>query len=228
MTNPTDLLDHIYDGYQLESVLTAAFEGSDYRFGTLDVHVRQPNVPKKYRIFPNKPERPGRTSYTVFGLQAVMHPQRGALLLGAAHVSADDRPGAVPRRIQERFDELIWLESIIRERFEEVEFWVDRPIVMGVGVVTGRRVAPGRYPSDVPGPAIIDREKLPNIAAHLDTLFDYYTTERAHPVDAWGPKLIEELTDHTAGVCTFIGEESLIDTYEEWGREFDGLVDSAA
>jgi hypothetical protein len=227
MTDRGHLLDHIYDGYQLESLITAVYEDSPYRFGTLYVRIPLEQLPRKYRRR-EKPSLPGLKSYMNYGIQTVMHPEKGALLLGAVPLGSHVTPKVLARSIGARFDELTWLESVIRERLECEDYWVDRPIVMGVGVVTGRRLEPHWRPDRVPAAAMLDRGALPDFARHVDALFDFYTTERARPVDAWAPRLIEELTDPAAGICSFLDEEYLIDGYIRCDRELDGLVRPAA
>lgn len=108
-------------------------------------------------------------------------------------------------------------------RFGELHFRE----AMGVGVVVTQPIAAGSHPDHIPEPAIIDREALPRFATHIDALFEHYTMPAAQPVADWGERLVAELTARNGPIGGFVGEQNLIEAYDGWGCELDGLVEPA-
>ena len=216
-------LDHFHD---LGDLLAAVYQGSDYRFGEL--HFAEPMGPDEcpeHLIDPPDFMKGGWTKY--HEIPTVLHPEKGVLFFRKAYLRDDDHPRALGLSIQEVHKDLIQLEWKLRHRLEELDFWKNRPIIMGVGVVTQYRCHRRLRPKSVDPAAIIDRDALPQFASHVDALFDHYTTPQAEPVSDWGQRLVRTVTTSQGHLGSFVGEESLIGTYDEWDRPLDGLVETA-
>ncbi|MFW5967517.1 MAG: hypothetical protein ACOCV2_08375, partial [Persicimonas sp.] len=54
-----------------------------------------------------------------------------------------------------------------------------------------------------------------------------YATPAAEPVEEWGDRLVEDITAKATQLGGFVDEESLIESYEDGGEEFEGLVEPA-
>ncbi len=215
-------LDRFHD---LGDLFTAVYQGSDYRFGEL--HFAEPMGPDEcpdHLIDPPDFMKGGWTWH--HEIPTILHPEKGVLFFRMAYLRDDDHPRALTRRLEEKHKELTRLEWKIRHRLEGLDFWKDRPIVMGVGVVTQYRCHRRLRPKSVDAPVIIDRDALPRFASRVDDLFDYYTTPEAQPIDEWSQRLIRTITADQGHLGSFVDEESLISTYDEWDRPLDGLVET--
>lgn len=219
-------LDNIYDIYGLGDLLTAVYRDSDYRFGCL--HFAEPMGDGNYPEHLVDPPEFMRGGWTMnYEIPMVLHPRKGALLLTTPWLP-DEAPAEFHTvSLEDEHTKLVALEWKIRERLESLGYWKDRPIVMGVGLVTCKRVADEIRPECIPEVALIDREKLPTFATHVDALFEHYTRGAAKPIDEWGARLVADITDSDL-LGSFVDEESHIESYEGWGCELDGLVETAA
>ncbi len=216
-------LDRIYDIYKLGDLFAAVYRDSDYRFGEL--HFREAMDDGDFPDHLVDPPESMQSGWTrVHEIPMVLHPDKGALLLRPAWVNDEEPEATLHQRIEETHNELTALEWRIRSRLESDRFWQNRPIVMGVGVVVSQPTAAGSRPDHIPEPAIIDREALPRFATHIDALFEHYTMPAAQPVADWGQRLVAELTAPNGPIGGFVGEQNLIEAYDGWGCELDGLV----
>ncbi len=220
-------LDRVYDNYQLGDLLTAVYRGSDYRFGCL--HFAEPMGEGNYPDHLVNPPEFMQSGWTEFHeIPMVLHPQKGALLLTSVWYTDEYPQASLGELIEEEHSQLTALEWKIRDQLECVGYWANRAIVLGVGLVAGQRVPEDERPANVPDVAIIDRDKLPQLATHIDALFEHYTTPAARPVDEWGDRLVADLTADNSFLGCFVDEEQHINTYESCGLELDGLVEPAA
>jgi hypothetical protein len=220
-------LDCIDDIYQLGCLFAAVFRDSDYRFG--DLHYAEPMGEGCFPDYIAEPPESMKSGWTYFHeIPMVLHPEKGALLLRTVWAGDDEPPETLTERIESDHSELTALEWKIRDRLESVGYWKNRPIVLGVGVVTSSLVPDDLRPANVPAVAVIDRSALPCFASHIDALFEHYKTPAAEPIDEWGARLVTDITDSPELLGGFVGEDNLIDGYEDWGCELDGLVEPAA
>lgn len=217
-------LDRIWDIYRLDDLLAAVYRGSEYRFG--DLHFAEPLGEGKYPEYMAEPPECMKGGWTRHHeIPMVLHPEKGALLLRTAWSGEEEPPELLTERIEEVHSELTNLEWKICKRLEADPYWQNRPIVLGVGVVTSRRVPERLRPANVPEVAILDRDALPRFGAHIDALFEHYTTPSAETIEKWGSRLVDEITGEETRLGGFVGEESLIEAYEDWGHDFEGLVE---
>lgn len=219
-TNPLDCY------FELQSLLCAAYEGSDYRFGVL--HFAEPMEDGEYPEHLVDPPDFLRSGWTWFHeIPMVLHPARGALLLRRAEPMEDEPAKALTARIENCHSELTNLEWKIRHRLEKLGYWKNRSIVLGVAVVTSERCPRRLRPVSVDETVLIDRDDLPKFAARIDEVFDYYTTDEARPVDEWGPRLVEDLTGSEDYLGGFYDEQSCLKMYDDFDRPLDGAVEPA-
>ncbi len=216
-------LDRFHD---LNDLFCAVYEDSDYRFGEL--HLAEHMGPDEYPDHLIDPPEHMKGEWTYHHqIPMVLHPEKGALLLRTASLCDDDHPLSLRRHIHETHKELTNLEWKLRHRLEGLQFWSDRPIVMGVGVITRETCNDRLRPKSVDPPVVIDRNALPNFASHIDALFDYYTSPEVEPIHEWGERLIHVITTSQERLGSFIDETSLLRSYNEWDRPLDGLVKPA-
>lgn len=219
-------LDRIGDIYGLGDLLTAVYRDSNYRFGCL--HFAEPMGDGNYPDYIAEPPDFMKSGWTYHHeIPMVLHPEKGALLLSPAGLWHDDPPEMLTTRIEEEHNRLVSQEWKIRHRLESIGYWKNRAIVLGVGVVTRHHVPDELRPDNMDEVALIDRNALPQFATHIDNLFAHYTTPAAQPVDAWGQRLVDDITDSESLLGGFVAEDSHIERYDDYGWDLDGLVEPA-
>ena len=217
----------ICDFHDLSDILCAVYRDSSYHFGIsfLSEAMADGEYPD-HLVDPPEHMKSGWTR--THEIPMVMHPEKGALILRRAELLDGEPPSAIAARIEEVHSEATSLEWKMRHELEQLEFWKDRPIVMGVAVVTRHECPRKLRPLSVDAELIIDRDKLPAFPTHIDAIFDHYTTDAALPVDKWGQELIDHITAPPEPLAMqFTKRQDLIRTYEEWDCELDGLVETA-
>lgn len=224
---PKQIVDPLDQFYQLPDLLCAAFYGSSYRFGELHFSEKMAEGEyPSYLVDPPDFMRGGWTRYHEISM--VLHPEKGGLLLRMTEVPDDAPDEALTREIAEDHCALVGLMWKLHRRLEQVGFWKDRPIVLGVGLVTPHHCPDELRPANICETVLIDRKKLPRLPTHIDELFDYYTRPEALPVADWGERLITDLTTSPDLIGGFVDEDSLIEFYDEFAGGLDEVIEPEA
>lgn len=188
----------------LDVLLVRRLADTDYRTGRL--HVPEP-VPEAHLSKPADATPAGWV--TRDRVETVLHPARGALLLRDVTARPDEPTVLVRDRIERIHEQLAELQRKLRRRLDESAFWRSRPIALGVGIVVRGSVSSTAIPRRVPDELIVDDTDPDNFEARLEEVFDYYGTPATTPVDEYGPRLVEDLTDSPEWIGNFIGEEAI-------------------
>ena len=216
--------DAIYD---VADLLCAAYRGSDYRFGEL--HFAEPMGDGDYPDCLEDPPEFLRSGWTHYHeISMVLHPAKGALLLRMADPFDESDPESLTWAIAETHKELTTLQWKLERRLEQIGFWKDRPIVLGIAVVTTYPCPDEVRPAHISETMLIDRPKLPQFATHIDALFAHYTRDEAKPVTAWGQRLIDDITNSPDFLGGFVDEQQLLEFYDEFGSGLDNIVENVA
>lgn len=219
-------LDRLCDIYDLGDLSSAVYRDTDYRFGCL--HLAEAMDDGNYPdVFDAPPAfmQSGWTQY--YEIPMLLHPNKGALLIGIVSEPANTPAKLLNAAIEEEHTHLVFMEWKIRKRLETIGYWKNRPIVMGVGIVTPHHLSAQSRPANLAEALLIDRPALPHFARHVDALFAHYTTPAAQLVAEWGERLVTDITDSDEILGRFVGEDSYFERCDDYGLNLDGLVERA-
>lgn len=200
--HPSPQLSHrvpARDCHRLDEMLMQALWGSELRFGTLQVT----------EVVDDETEL-NVIARQVHEIEVVFHRDRGALMLQAS-------PGG---RIARTHAQLTDLQRMVRARLDEIDdFWRERPILLGVGIFVPRPCADRNVPRGVPPELVIDHADLDGLEHRLEELFTFYTTPVIEPVEDYGPRLVEALTE-SEDMGRFYDESAVIERYNRLYADF--------